>query len=179
MIALAMLGCGDNNKSTEAASSAASSRATQPNYAAAAFMMGRNYGFAESQRLMDNQAEVANRMKDVEPFAKLLEVETPAAPTEAGSWKDRGLSIAANVEKKRDARTAAAFSLGFDMTMTWFGAMLGSDTVTQDLATIEVLIKRVEVPESVWKAKHDAAKAVPSESNLKELAKALETHFKS
>lgn len=178
VIALTLLGCGDKSKTTDT-SSTASSKPAEPNYASAAFMMGRNYGFAESQRLMDNQPEVAKKMKEVEPFAKVLGVDAPAAPTEAGSWKERGVSIASTIEKKRDPKTAAAFSLGFDVTMTWFGAMIGSDTVKDDLASIEALIKKCDVPESAWKAKFDAAKAAPTEPNVKDLAKALEGHFKS
>jgi hypothetical protein len=180
MILVALLGGACKSKSEDAtkpsAGSAASPAGDRAGFGEAqlAFTLGRKLGFVEMYEMLNKPTERAEALAKVQVIAKALGLDELAI---AGKTDHADRKIAADLAAKKTQKLADTFSLGHQVSVAWFGAMLGTKIGTQ-VAAIETWADKAEVPAAVWRAQYDKVKAAPTSDGLEALGKALETYFK-
>lgn len=176
------VGCGDKNKdkdddkkSDDKKGSSSGSSETAPSLDGTAYSMGRKFGSACSFAMLEKSAETATAMKQVNDFGKKLGLTEVAAPTkEEAMVKMRGSEVH---DKISDAKQKAAYRLGVTLSDAFLGSMLESD-ISSQVSDIKTHAQGAGVPESVYKAKHDAVAAGANSDNVQALMKAFDGHYK-
>lgn len=145
-----------------------------------AFFLGRAWGYACVFATLKNAESLEKNMKEAKIFADGLGVPLPAQPNDKnGIAQMRTSEIVAAIIKTHGKTTGNAYWCGLNLTDAFFGAGLGADISTQ-LADVEKSAKGANIPETVWRANLDAAKAASKkDAAVQTLSSGFEKHYRA
>ncbi len=148
----------------------------------AAYALGRKWGMACTLALLGSQRESAARVRDSEPLAAALGIKLPAAPAKENALETmRDSELRKALKEKHGLAVALIYWCGMRVSDAFFGAALKAD-ITEQLSDIELVAKKLKVPESVFADALTATRAAgqgKQEAPFKALSKALDAHFEA